>query len=161
MVEVGTKFSLLNKKTRALQIMFAVLIVFGVLMMVDILPDFSAELADATGIGKIVVLLTPVMIPTLIVIMLFFPHRYVVTESGINIDSVVKQNSIALSTAESVLLEFAPNQKQPLERIVITAKGKKHYMVSMAANFDKLRDHIVESVDPAIVEDKRTMREIG
>lgn len=159
MVEPGTSFSLLNKKTRTMQIAFAILIIVGGLLTTQIMLNFSAELAEATGPSKFFVLFLPIIFPVLIIQMLFFPYRYIVTENGVSIESVIKKNPVKFSDIDHVVLDIAPNQKKPYQRIHMSCEGKKYYMVGLAADFDTLRDHILASVDPTIVVDHR--EEVG
>lgn len=161
MVDVGTKFSLLNKKTRAMQIVFVVMLVVGGLISLRIVTDFAAQYEAATGFGKAVTVFIPIITPALVVMLLVIPHRYVVTERGVRIESVLKRTSVEFNDVESVLLDIAPNQKKPFERVILSAKGKKHYLVGIVNDFEQLRDHIVGSVDSSIVDDQRNRVEIG
>ena len=155
MVEAGTKFSLLNKKTRNIQILFVFLFVFCSVASVYVLRNFSTEFGDSSSIGKIVVILMILAVPFFIIGALIFPFKYVVTEDGVEAVAVGRRAHVSFSDALSVELEIFEQGGSKQERVIIIASGKKHYFVELAENFDKLRDHIVESVDPSFVVDRR------
>lgn len=171
MVEVGTKFSLINRKTSVLAIMYSIAWVVSLVVTVRVLTNFSVVfLQSFVGSGQVgnalFHIISTISSPFLTILILTSPFRYVAVQGGVRVDCIWRRKVLLFSDMEHVLLEsdsFPVHLFRwvPIERMSLSTKVKTAVVISVTNDFDKLYDYIVESVDPSIVEDKRTTRESG
>ena len=153
MVEAGTEFSLRKGAIRNyLLISSAVVIAFFLTttLIYDYMLSQVGSNVGLTWIWSVV----PSLAIVLVLPYCIYPSKYVVTESGIRVDGFLRTKTVEFEALESVVIGHVRNDERFAEYVALTSNGSRTVLLGVVKNFDQLRNHIMESVDQAIVDDK-------
>ncbi len=154
------KFSIVQKSQGML--------VFGLLLWalcfvntVRVIMDFEGAFVEANLLVKFVSVLLLFVMVFITILFSVSPFRYWVVEGGVQIDSLLRKIVVRFEDVDSVVLDIPSRQRTPVERVVLFVGRKAFFIVGLANDYELLRDHVLESVDPAIVEDRRGLEKVN
>lgn len=176
MVEVGTKFSLINKSTYLTVAIFLAVWLVCFVTTIWVVMNFSEVFSSIRMEGfnfdrlaaQSIHLYTLVVLsfPFLTVSLLTLPVQYVTVAGGIRSDSIVRSRTVSFESVDRVRLDVVGfprlfRSSVKIERMFLVVKEHGTVFVSLALNYVELRDHVLESVDSSIVVDDREESKVG
>lgn len=150
----GKKFSIVQKM-RGMLIFGIVLWTLCLVNTVRVVMDFQGAFIEQNLLVKFVSVLLLFVMIFVTILFSVSPFRYWVVEGGIQIDSLIRKTVVRFEDVDSVVVDVPTGQRTPEERVVLFVGRKTYFIVGLANDFELLRDHVMASVDPAIVEDRR------
>ena len=150
----GKKFSIVQKM-RGMLVFGTLLWVLCLVNTVRVLIDVKGAFMEQNMLVKFVAVMLLLVMVFITVLFTVSPYRYWVVEGGIQIDSLRRKIVVRFDDVDSVVLDVPSGQKSPVERVVLFVGRKAFFIVGLVNDFSQLRDYVLASVDPAIVEDRR------
>lgn len=126
---------------------------------IRVIIDFQGAFMSQNLFMRFLALILLFVFFQLTALFLFSPFRYRVIERGVRIESLLRKRVIKFDDVDAVVIDVPPRQRTPVERVVLFVGTKAFFLVGLANDYELLRDYVLDSVDPAIVEDRRKQTE--
>ncbi|MCH7905753.1 MAG: hypothetical protein IH944_14450 [Armatimonadetes bacterium] len=154
MVEAGTEFSLRKGAIRNYLLISSAVVIAFFMVYILILRYGVSQMGGSVELDWMS-LLVPSLAIVAVLPCYLYPSRYIVTDTGVRVDHLLRTRTVEFEDIESVVIGHVRNDERFAEYVALTSNGSRTVLLGVVKNFDQLRDHIIESVDQAIVDDKR------